>query len=259
MKMGFLLMNKNFKTFLISILIVTVAYFIVSVINFFLPSGGIEKYSKEDNTIQIKYQVLSSFVGVANSKNIAKSNTQKELITNIKLKTLFAFGRGNGFVILADMAKKTYILENGQNYKEYKLIKVYANYAIFQKNGKTYQVNIDTKSILTNEMKITKNITTDGNIMVIKHKDISQRTKNMSKLWKEISIDPVSKNNSIVGFKIKNVKSQFFKALGIKKNDIITKINGFDASNNKELLKLYSNISTLKKNKHTDRARRYKN
>jgi type II secretion system protein C len=243
--MEFLPMNKNFKTFLVSILIVTISYFVATIIKIFLPNEGVEAYQENNAQIKIKYHILDSFGEKISAQEITKPKTTQGLISNIKLKTLFAFGAGNGFVILEDKKKDTYILENGQKYNEYELIKVYANSAIFQKGNKTYSVNIDTNNVLANRLEVTKEAIIN-NRFTVKKKDIQKHTKNMGSLWKEISIAPVTKGGIITGFKIKNIKSKFFKALGVKKNDIITKINGIDASNNKQLLKLYSKISTLK-------------
>jgi type II secretion system protein C len=236
-------MNKSFNKLTPIILIISTSYFIASIINILLPTSGIQRFENSKSDAKIKYNIKSMFTSVSKPKNSYRKKNSASLKNLIKLKTIFAFGDGNGFVIIENKSGKTFILENEQEYNGYKLIKIEENKAIFLQDKKQYQISIFQDGVKNNKITKIEPSKPESKRLTISHKEIS---KNVTTIWNDINIIPIESDNKIEGFKILSIKSKFLKKIGLRKNDIIVSVNGIDVSNNSQMMKIYSKLSTMK-------------
>jgi len=170
-------------------------------------------------------------------------------ITDFKLKGTYVSG-DDSFVIIDD-AGSTEFIYMGESYQGYKLIKVYENKAIFDKDGITYELTMYnlTKNFTTNEpRKIPKKASSDGEYVVpidIDKEDVTYYAQNPDKIWNNIRIRDYRTQNGIE-FKVGYVRrGTIFDKIGLKVGDIITAIDGQTPQSMADVMKYYSDINSL--------------
>jgi len=173
-------------------------------------------------------------------KTVVKKAPVFEL-KNVTLQAIYENGK-DSMIIIADKQHNSYFLNMGDNYKGYKLYKVYKTKAIFKRNNRLYSLYIGGKPKKDDisSINIIKNIT-QKEVSINK---IEEYTKNFNKIWKDISIDSVKRNGKIYGYRIYylNRNSDFYK-LGFRRGDIITKINGKDLHSDSDAFYFYKHIN----------------
>ena len=155
---------------------------------------------------------------------------------NIKLKAIYKNGK-TGFIIIEDH-HKIYFINLHESYKGYKLIAIYPQAALFIKNGKKYKIEFQKKSV-------KYNATYNDDVAITIPKQTFLTYKNdLAKIAQTIHIIQTPQ-----GYKITYVKKgSIFEKLGLKKGDIITKVNGKVLRNDADAWDIY---------KHTDKIHSY--
>jgi len=123
------------------------------VVLYMLPSDGVELSIQE--SYQPKYQRYDFKNMLSSAQNITKGS--KEFVqsgismTNMVLKGLYGTDK-SGFIIVAlkSNPRNTSIVEVGDLYSGYKLLKIKKTSAIFTKNSKKYTLNLDDLKVNTN-------------------------------------------------------------------------------------------------------------
>jgi general secretion pathway protein C len=205
-------------------------------------SGNISFITKT----RLAYKVLD--VKKAEPKKQEVVETGKK-ITDFKLKGTYVSG-DDSFVIIDD-AGSTEFIYMGESYQGYKLIKVYENKAIFDKDGTTYELTMYnlTKNFTTIEPRKTpKKASSDGEYVVpidIEKEDVTYYAQNPDKIWNNIRIRDYRTKNGIE-FKVGYIrKGTIFDKIGLKVGDIITAIDGQVPQSMADVMKYYSDINSL--------------
>ena len=122
-----------------------------------------------------------------------------------------------------------------------------------EKAAKEYRLDIkqDNKNVAyaISETKdnLKQDIIVDGSSVKIKRNYLNSYVQDIDKVWNNISIQEIRKNNKIEGFKInKIVKDSVFGKLGLEKNDIIKSINNKMLTSYSDAFKVYNNINSTK-------------
>jgi general secretion pathway protein C len=195
---------------------------------------------------RLAYKVLDT--KKAEPKNQEVIETGKK-ITDFKLKGTYVAG-DRSFVIIDD-AGSTEFIYMGESYQGYKLIKVYENKAIFDKNGITYELTMYSliNNYTTDELpKSSKKVPIDGDYVVpidLEKEDVTYYAQNPDKIWNNIQIRDYRTQNGIE-FKVGYVRrGTIFDKIGLKVGDIITAIDGQTPQSMADVMKYYSNINSL--------------
>jgi len=213
---------------------------------FVLPQSGVEHVERYSLNLYRKYPVAKAFgIGLRKApKNVAKQPLYR--LTNLKLKGIYSeHGRG---VIAIEEKGKIHFLSTGESFKGYKLIKVEPEKAIFEKDGKHYELKLEDKAL---EGKY--NVTLDEQMLynpdevkfAVLKRDIDRYKKNFEEIWKNIAIqeqiDPKTKR--LTGFKVERVnKNSIFGKIGLQKGDIIIGANNKVFKSYSDVIRLYNNI-----------------
>ncbi|MCF6330912.1 MAG: hypothetical protein L3I99_05130 [Sulfurimonas sp.] len=235
--------SKYLKVFFKLLLLLLIAKSISLVLLLLLPSDSIELNTQ--NNYQPKYQRVdfkNMIFDETLDKNTQTTNKNTSSIKNMILKGLYGI-KDSGFIIVAlkSAPSKTEIIEVGEVYFGYTLIQIANKNAIFEKNSKEYTLWLDLENQKTTKIK---NKTLDQKI--ITREDISFYSKNPKQIWKEISIIEVKENKKIKGFKILKIDSNSKMAtLGLRKNDLIIKVNNVVLKSYKDALDIYGKIGTM--------------
>jgi type II secretion system protein C len=249
------------------LIIILLAYSISSILYMYLPKTSNVKLFSQQEVIPYKKYKLQNSMKERSDKQAKEKIEKKEykLLDNLDLQAVYAVSPKEGWITIAEKkSKETYILSVGEKFKEYTLFSIFPNYVIFKKNNNNYKLMINEENNKA-EFSIThvidkKEVEKEYSDVIQKDKSgfdvnrtiIDSYTKNISKIWKEVKIQEVKKGDMIDGFEIIDIdpKSPLI-ALGLKKNDIIKKVNNVELKSYKDAFSIYKKINTLKNLKFT--------
>ena len=218
----------------------------------FLPKHSIEKKEIEKEYFYEKFNVSKALnikpFAKKESKPVTIEDTYK--LENIKLKAVY-IEKDKSFIAIEDKNILTFVDLN-EIYRGYKLIKIYPNRAIFEKNSKHYEIAMNEDKISQFEIEKTKkqkNIKAknkDEKSFKIKKTDILRYTTDFGSIWKNIQISDYKKNGKIEGFKIGYIKKgSVFDSIGLKSGDIIIAANNRPLKSNADAFYFYKRIKKI--------------
>lgn len=229
------------------LILLAVAKAISLAIWWFLPSDGVELQVKDN--YQPKYQrvdfknMLSSAVSVTKAGDNQVSSDGIN-ITNMILKGLYGKGsKGFAIVALKSSVKNTSIVSVGEVFSGYTLKTILASSIVFTKAGKEYVLEMEHTKI-TKESVVS--VASSASPKDVSRLDINFYAKNPKEIWKDIAIVEVKNGKKIEGFKVTRIKKNSKMAkLGLKKGDIIIKVNNVELKSYKDALDIYAKIDKL--------------
>ena len=100
---------------------------------------------------------------------------------------------------------------------------------------KAYVDSIDTGEVRRKAQKI-----------VIKRKEIVEKSKDINKLLTTVRIVPYYKLNEFLGYRLAMLKKEsFFYRLGLRAGDVIQRVNGEDVSSPERLIEMLSKLESI--------------
>ena len=240
--MNFAISTNTIK-FIIKIAIVALLAKIAALsLYFFLPHFGIDITKDYSINLYRNYKVAKAFALIPTSSNPKPKATQPTYkLSNITLKAIYAAGK-NGVIAIEDKKRKITILQVGESFNGYKLIKVTPQSAIFEKNKKLYEIKLNEKE-LEGKYSITQENTPYENL--ISKQEINSYKKHFKKIWQNISIDEQydPHTHKLTGFKVTRInKNSIFGKLGLQVGDIIIGVNNKIFHSLADVYKIYKNI-----------------
>jgi type II secretory pathway component PulC len=229
---------KNLYNFLsLSISGIIIGFIYINIIEIISPLNYQNKIVKvKPHFINIDHLIL----------NNKKSNKKKE----IKVKKINIINNKEKITIIGIFInkRKSFILTSkndihylGDEINNNKINEITINYAQIG----NYKYYLNNKTILNKEeeKKINK-----VEISKVKKETLLNYIKNPKKIWKDIKIKELSRNEFTKKFKITyiNKRSQIYKLTGLRKNDIIIKINNKVITSYRDIFKIYNNIESQK-------------
>ncbi len=242
-----LAINQSFLKFLFTLSVIALLAKIASLpLYFLLPHFGVDKSKEYTLNIYHKYNLAKAF-GLIPAKS-KKSSPKKPVyqLTNLKLKAIYSEGK-NGVIAIEEKGALIF-LATGETFKGYKLIEVKPDRAIFEKDGKHYELKLSDEGLKGKYILPPQNqaeLNPDEVRFAILKRDIERFKKNFNEIWKNISlqeqIDPKTKR--LEGFKVTRVnKESIFGKIGLREGDIIIGANNRKFRSYSDVLKLYNNI-----------------
>jgi len=275
-------MNINFNTIVSKSIpfvgLASLAYALNTGLYFYLPKTL--EYNPVSYNYNIEYskykfdknlkEIIIKKKKVVEKKKVVKKKEYK-LNANIVLKAIYASSNNSGWIIIGEKSSsKTYMLSIGEKFKEFELQLVYSTYAIFTKNNKEYRLdllsekekklNLTTKKdssldkkqdikvvdkVKEEEFKAIKQ--ENDNQFALKRTLINSYTKNLKKIWRDISINDYKQNGVLVGFEIRRInQNSVFAKLGLRDGDIIKSVNNIKMTSYSNAFSVYKKLSKTK-------------
>ncbi len=164
----------------------------------------------------------------------------------------------NSFIVIEDQLGTTFLYK-GDRYMGYTLKEIYDNRAVFEKNGKHYDLVIDEGSgsakggaghsgaASASYSGGSANANEESFAPVsVTHEEVQSYIKNPNKIWRNIRIQEIRKNGKIDGFRVNYVKKgSFFDQAGLKSGDVIKAIDGSEIRTLSDVMRYYNNINNL--------------
>ncbi len=244
------------KTVITLLALILSAKTISTVLYIYLPSSGVEPskhYSYAPEYIRVDF---SRLLGIEKYKTTTRSSQRTNTHTNVTsmgdllLKGLYGNDR-YGFAVVAKRSDKdkTTIVSVGEVYDGYKLISIALEHIVFEKNGKKFRLDLEKVNGLQKMVKSAKEKKQGASqrAHTVSRSDISYFSSHPKEIWKNISIKELKRNNRLEGFQVAWVRQNSkFSELGLKKKDIIIKVNNKRLKSYKDALDIYSKISKIK-------------
>ncbi len=244
--------SRYLKIFFKLLLLLLIAKSVSLGLLFLLPSDS--KELNLENNYQPKYQRVDFKNMILDAVAKQETQTSNKNIPSIKkmlLKGLYGID-GSGFVIVAlkSSPKNTTIIEVGETYSGYTLIKIANKNATFEKNFKEYILWLELESKSNKLLLDIKNNQYEKDEVVsqkvVTRDDITFYSKNPKQIWKEISIIEVKENEKLKGFKVVKIDpSSNMATLGLQKGDLIIKANNVVLKSYRDALDIYAKLNNL--------------
>jgi type II secretion system protein C len=215
--------------------------------SFFLPATGVEYIAQQGESLPVNnYRVDAAFglKGQDSSSPASPSSAPVYKLTSLNLKGIYR-GQRTAFILVQD-GKDERIIFKGENFQGYTLTDVLLKKAVFEKNGRRYEVDFKDADDIPSPVQ-TQSVINNGNGYIsVKRNELIYYKKNFNAIWQNIKINEQKQNGKLNGFKVTWIKAgSVFAKLGLKKGDIITGINGKPVSSVAEAFKIYQKMDTL--------------
>jgi len=250
-------MNTNIDNFIKKIVpflvVILLAYILTVSLGFFLPNKGINYISDNVSLKQTNYvSLFSQEKTVAKVKKDIKTNIPNTTLKEFKLNAIYYLSDNGGWIVLVKRNGETLILEKGEEVNGYKLISLFKNHVIFEKNNKEFKIVLDETVnelepvIEEIETKSTQDIKKKDGLVSVNRNYLNSYVSNIDKIWKDIAIKEIRKNRKIDGFEILTIKAgSDFEKLGLKKGDIIKSVNSIELKSYADAFQIYNNIKDI--------------
>lgn len=238
------IIKEVIKVFLLISIPFIIVKFLYLASFFYLEKKGVNHKVKNDVNFYEKFKFSKNF-DLQLAKDApppTKVEAPKEVykLVNVKLKAVY-IADGNTFIAIEEK-NKTEFIDLNADFNGYKLIAVELNRAVFDKDGKNYELMIDDKKL----PEITEKEIVKENLYNIKRNIVKKFTNNFDEIWKHISIKEIKQNGVIQGFKIRYIKPKsIFNQIGLRAGDIITSVNNVRITSYAEAFKFYKKINKL--------------
>jgi len=230
---------------LIMVAVIKVAMLAASM---FLPYQGVDFVSVEESSFYNKYRPSHMFALRAHQKKVIKKAPVYKL-DKLLLKGIYD-DPSMPFIAVQENRTVT-LISKGESFKGYKLVEVHPQKAIFEKNGRRYELTFKDKknnniSYSEATAEIISDPTSEEKAVFIKRKQIPYYVKNYNEIWKNIKIKEIIKDRRLKGFKVTWIKKgSVFDKMGLMKNDVILGANGKTFKSLSQVFKLYNNMDKL--------------
>ncbi len=250
---------KMLRVFIIYVLlpfaIVKIAYAVVTFL--FLQKDDVVKPKRESlsyhYSMDLGYKVLSTLT----KKPVVQQIEATNRIKDIKLKGTYLDG-DQSFIVVEDQLGTTFLYK-GDRYVGYVLKAIYDGRAIFEKNGKNYDLVIEEDDGKKHSSGRAGNFVSGGNAstaggnsedsfapVTVTRDEIDSYIRNPNKIWRNIRIQEIRRNGQIDGFRVNYVKKgSFFDQSGLKSGDIIKAIDGSEIRSLSDVMRYYNDIKNL--------------
>ncbi|MDQ7045575.1 MAG: PDZ domain-containing protein [Sulfurimonas sp.] len=241
-----------------------------TIASLFLPNQYFPQENRVPDTTETTFKVAKAF-GIQNKEEVQQHITKKEASQDFLLKAFtinsILLSQGEDMVIATDV-KGGVFLYIGDFYKTYELTNVYSKKAKFKKgihyywaflnpdDEKNFKENTNPSASLskTGQSKPLRETTAKKMFEEIKYKngtyyipkDFLQTFSDPSTFISTIRAQVYRINNAI-SFKITSIKaSSIFTKLGIRRGDLIVKMNNQPFTSPSQPIQLFQNLKNLK-------------
>ncbi len=201
------------------------------------------------------YTFASAFsLKSAQAKKSAAAPLRKE--ESLKGYTLTMTAVGTPSMAIVVKNGKSKLLSVGDEIDGFRLAEVYIDRVKFTKNGRGYWLSMKKNPTATISpttkkksrsaaQELLQQVRREGDTVYIP-RELLHEMHDLKKIFKYISINPVYKDNKLAGFGISNVKKgSVFDKMGLRKLDIIEKIDGKPIKSESDAFAYFNRLEQL--------------
>ena len=242
---------------IVSVTLVVIKFIWFLIAEIALPVTGVN-YIPQKNIKALYYRVKLTQNRVAPPK---VKQTKPRTVSKIKDITLLAiYDDERMSVVTVAYKKKTKVLSSGERINGFRLQSAGADYALFEKNGKTYTLPLLKKSNASNYVdktphqrkkprlkeKPTGEVVDAGDHKIVDKSLITHYAQNTDAIYKNIGIKETKQSGDKQAFSVSYIKKNSpFAQLGLEKGDVIKSVNGQAIDSYNAAFALYKEIGTV--------------
>ena len=237
---------------IVILFLLLVAKMIATGLYLFLPSQGVSLQKRFDFTPEYIRLNLAELFRISKKVSVQHSSIEQTVtfgISDLVLKALYGNDQ-KGFVIIAKKSdpKHTTIISIGEKFSGYRLVAIRIDYVVFEKNAKEYRLDLEkTKQNSNITYHHVTSVPTETAVHTVEKRDIGYFAAHPREIWKNISIKEVRRHGKIEGFKVMWIRQNSkFAMLGLKKGDLIIKVNNKRLKSYRDAINVYNNISKIR-------------
>lgn len=246
-------MNIASKVWAVSLLtrlivIIIIAKVLSLLLLWVLPNEGVDFYEQQRMLPEYHHYTAGAII---EPPAIEKGSTETLQYLDAGIDNMILQGlyrkKDSGYIILAMKAKpkKTEILGIGESYGGYKLMQIKPTSAIFERSSLLYTLELLTDDLESLRKRHAPFI--EGEPYQMSRAEIQEYAKNFGQILQDINIIEVKNRGKLKGFKITRLRQNTpFSYLGLKKGDIIIKVNNEPLKSYADALNIYQNIDNIK-------------
>jgi len=238
---------------LIILLLIKIFWFAVEIVYF--PAEGhdhAEKREAKPLYYRIRLTPNEAPAPIVPKKPKKQSGTIRDIVL------LGIYNAPDQVVVTIKYKGKTKVLGSGESVNGFILKSAGNNYAVFEKDGKSYRVLLHEKKSKKGSIRPTASATvpsslpereSDGGIVdagdrkIVDRALIEEFTANPEDIYKNIGIKEVKRNGKIEGFRITFVRrGSPFAKLGLRRGDVLIAVNGQELDSYKTAFDAYRGI-----------------
>ena len=249
---------KYFSTaiFILSI-VVLVKLIWLAVSLFFLPSSGIG-YAEDGKAKALYYRVKLTNAAKAIAPVVNRTKSKPVVSSMRGIKLLALYNASDALVVTVSKGSKATVLGKGEKIDGFTLTSGGPNFAIFTKAEKEFKLSLinvkssgksssNSRAVVPNDGASKKDaIVEEDGVKRIKRDLLTDYTKDVDKIWKDIGISENKVSGKINGFKINFVKKgSDFEKLGLKRGDILMGLNGEELNSYGAAMGFFKDIENI--------------
>lgn len=253
-------MNFKYNTYFLPswnyIYMLLLIYILITFLKGFLPTYGIDLpkiYFNDITYYNYNFKRILDTNSISNkteNKQTQKSSENRSKLKDLILKAVYSKKNHQGWIIMQNnITQKTYLLEYGDIFDNYKLIEIYRTFVVFEQNGQEFHIEFKKSKLddKYDDMNLIKKNTNHNGMIQIPLQTIKKYTKNMSKIFQDIHLEKFVQDNVTKGFSINQInKDSLFAKMGLTDGDIIQKVNKVALLSNDDIFKIYKEFKTAK-------------
>ncbi len=260
-------MRRNWVKYLDLFLCIVIAFLLLDVFFFF---KSYEKEKAEASILPISAEVhslvkseksLSGYAVIYKRNLFNISEAPKSIATSsqplsLKLKGTVVGAEEFTFCIIEDKSKRRDDLyQKGDKIQDMEVSEIMADSVVLMKGTQKMILYIDEQGekLKTTEERIVAERPSlsdfpsienpSPNKWVLSREDVLQATRNVSQIMSDLKIRPHFSDGKMEGFRIDDInQGSIALAMGMKKGDVVTKINGETIDSPKKIFEFYRNL-----------------
>lgn len=249
--MNTLLNERILKQFNRFALPVAVLWTLMSFLAFFLKTLPVERYASNEQPFFDLFRFSTMFgISAAGSTDKGYKTVTKEVLVGVphRLKGIIKSSSG-GYITVSDGKESTVVALHGTYKKDFILVGIGENQAIFRGHGKRYRLRLGFDDPLEEMQMVTTSISNPeskegaNEWRTIPRSELLAKSNDLKQLGKIIDIAPIENG----GFRVVRIASgSLFDRFGLQQGDVVHEVNNKKMVNYAEALSVYREIPRMR-------------
>ncbi|MDR1451554.1 MAG: hypothetical protein LBI57_04390 [Helicobacteraceae bacterium] len=219
----------------------------------FLPDSSVERaFAAPFNFVRAYPLERALGIGSADALDRQDFSAQGAVtLTGLKLKAIYAENDTNGFAVIDEGAKLTFV-GVGETLRGYTLNAVESKKAIFAKDGANYELSLEEQTrearvvAAPSRQNASSAIDAQQTKRLIERGELSAYRQDPRLIWNNIGIAPINENGKFKEFRVTFVaRDSVFHELGLQAGDVLKSANGVELDGFAAALRLYADIDKI--------------
>jgi|GEM_PF-5125426 len=258
-----LLMNKSILRMINLVMVVFLGVQIITLMLFYFtkPYGNEKPIEQQKYFFELYNLSKAIDIGYPTPTELVTKTASKEVLRYDPYTVTAIINGNNKHFIMIENGAQSDLVNKGATYKQYKLIDINKDTAIFEAYGSKVSLSVGKIGMLPCKEPGVKTV------QDIKHKPVKakvaktysqidqsflKKNTNVYDVWSNTRVNEIYKNGKIFGYRIKDISNgSLFSSIGLIQGDTLLAINNKSIPTRGELIRIYQKIPQMQSLKIT--------